>query len=184
MNSVKENKTSHDSEIIHPKSHDESFSSLQPTKLETKDQVATRRWCLPDHIQCFFRKSCLIVFEHLIHILIMAPWHDYVLQTTVWFVDTKLRAENNNNNKELKSTLNHHIVGLNMVVNWLYRAYINYPTLLVNKNLYEKAYTCCLSIICERNSKSLFWTLHAFSMGTICHTFNVQTIFKLHAFML
>jgi hypothetical protein len=36
-------------------------------------------------------------------------------------------------------------------------------------------------IICERNTRSLFWTLHTFNIGTICHLYSVQAIFRLHS---
>lgn len=60
---------------------------------ETRSHVTTRGWCLPDHIECFFRKGGFIVFEHLVHVLIMSPWHHYILQATVRFVHTKFGTE-------------------------------------------------------------------------------------------
>jgi hypothetical protein len=59
---------------------------------------------------------------------------------------------------------------------------ITFTTLLINKTVWKDAGT--LWIICEKSSQSLFWTLHTFNMGTICHTYNVQEIFKLHPRML
>lgn len=58
--------------------------------------------------------------------------------------------------------------------------YINYLYSITHqKVLYERTQLHCL---CDRNCRSLFWTLHTLNIGTICYTYNVQAIFWAHPY--
>ena len=47
---------------------------------------------IPDHVHCLQRKLALVVLEHLVEILIMAPGHHDFVQATVLLIDAVLCA--------------------------------------------------------------------------------------------
>jgi hypothetical protein len=69
---------------------------------------------------------------------------------------------------------------------WRWRQYVppkrrlTFNGLHGSENLKSYIKTHCLRISYERKSQILFSTLHIVNMGTSCHRYNVQEIFRLH----
>lgn len=43
---------------------------------------------IPDHPKTFFRKLGVIVFEHSVQVLVVAPRHHQIFNAALWFVHT------------------------------------------------------------------------------------------------